>query len=204
MDCISDILVIKNVRNELTATVRLVTCRESTTEHKDMTLIDILLHFCDRAENIVLCKVAEHTHTDLSTGSSPSLGRIVIAVCTREYREICDRFLHWLALIFKIRLLSLEWLDTLKTGRSDCLIVSLCSIWIYLGKLRRVGSHKVEDVELLAVDSELALFSICHLTDEDCIRIVEFALSLNENRTITVVEEFSLIVLDARIETVTE
>ena len=102
MDCISNLLVVKDIRNELTAAIRLVTCRESAADHKDMTLVDILLHFSDRSEDIVFGKVAEHAHADLCTGIAPSLSRIIVTVCTWEYREICDWSLNRLALVLHL------------------------------------------------------------------------------------------------------
>ena len=181
MDCISDILIIKNVCNELTATIRLVTCRETTANHENITLIDILLHLSDRSEDILLSKVAEYAHANLSTGCSPCLCRIIVAVCTWEYREICDWGLNRLALVLEISLLCLERLNLLKTCRNDILAICLSCIRIYLSELSRVGCHKVEDIELHAIDSELALLSISNLTYENCIRIVEFLLCLNED-----------------------
>ena len=204
MDRIRNLLVVQNIGNELTTSVRLVTCRESTADHKNMALVDILLHLCNRSEDILLSKVAEYAHTDLRTGIAPSLCRIVVAVCSREYRKICNWSLNRLALISEIGLLCLEWLHALKTSRDYILAICLCCVRIYLSKLGRVGSHEIEEVELHTIDCKFAVLAICNFSDKNGIRIIEFTFGLNKNRTVAIIEEFLLIDIDLRIKTVTE
>ena len=60
-------------------------------------------------------------------------------------------------------------------------MICLRSVRVNLGELSSVHSHELEDVELLAVDGELALLAVCNLSDEDCIRPVEFLLSLDKD-----------------------
>ena len=204
MDSISDYLVIKHIRYELTATVRLVTCRESAADHEDMTLIDVLLHFCDRPEDIIFGKIAEYAHAHLCTRITPCLCRIVVTVCTREYREICNRSLNRLTFIFKVSTLCLIWLDTFHSCRNDILVICLCCIWVYLSELGTVCIDEFKDIELGTIDCENTVLTICHLTEEDCIRIVKLVFCLDEDRTVTVVEELCLIHIDLRVKTVTE
>ena len=204
MYCICYLLVVQHVCNKLTASVRFVTCRESATDHKDMTFVDILLHLGYRPEYVIFGKVAEHAHADLGTGISPSLCRVVVTVCTREHRQICNRGLDRLTLIFKVSTFCLVWLDLLHSCRNKFLMISLGSIRIYLSELRSIGSNEFEDIELHTVDGEFALLSVCHLSDEDCIRIIQSLLRLNEDRAIAIIEEFLLIDLDLRIKTVSE
>ena len=47
MDSICYILIVQHISDELAASVRLITGRETTTEHQNVTLIDILLHHGD-------------------------------------------------------------------------------------------------------------------------------------------------------------
>ena len=83
-------------------------------------------------------------------------------------------------------------------------MICLRSVRVNLGELSSVHSHELEDVELLAVDGELALLAVRNLSYEDCIRPVEFLLSLNEDGSVAIVEEFLLVILDLCIKTVTE
>ena len=204
MDRIRYLLVIQHIRNELAASVRFVTGRESAAEHKDMALVDILLHLGYRPEDVVLGKVAEHAHTHLGTCIAPSLCGIVIAVCTREYREICDRLLHRLALVSEVRLLRLIRLHALKTCRNHLLAVSLSGIRINLCESFRIDCHELEDVELRSVYGKLALLSVRNLSDKYCVRIVKLNLRLHEDRTVSVIEEFLLIICHLGIKTVSE
>ena len=134
MDSIRYILVVQHVCNELSAAVRFVSRRESTAEHEDMTLVDILLHLSDRPEDVFFSKVAEYAHADLRTGIAPCLRRIIVTVGSREYRQICYRFLYWLSLISEIRLLCLERLNAIKSCRNSLAVVSLGSVRINLRK----------------------------------------------------------------------
>ena len=83
-------------------------------------------------------------------------------------------------------------------------MVCLCCIRINLSELGTVHIHELEEIELGSVYCKLAVLAISNLTDEDCVRIIESILSLNEDRTITVVEEFLLVDIDLCIKTVTE
>ena len=204
VDSIRYILVVQHVGNKLTASVRFVSRRESAAEHQDMTLVDILLHFRDRTEDIIFCEIAEYAHTHLGTGIAPSLCRVIVTVCTREYREICYRCLYRLTLIFKVSLLRLERLHALQACWSDLLVVSLCCIRINLGESCRVHVHKFEDIELLAVDDEFAFLTVCNLSNKDCVRIIKLAFRLDEDRSVSVVEQFLLVVFNLCIKTVTE
>ncbi len=47
MHSIGYILIVQHIRNEFSASVRLISGRESTAEHKHMTLVYVLLHLCD-------------------------------------------------------------------------------------------------------------------------------------------------------------
>ena len=149
MDCICYILVIKHIGNELSASVRLVSGRESSAEHKDMTLVDILLHFRNRPEDVIFGKVAEHAHPHLSTGIAPSLGRIVVAVRSREDREISYRSLYRFSLVFEFRLLCLVWLHALKTGRNQLLVISFRRVRINFCKLGTMSSNMSNLVPLI-------------------------------------------------------
>ena len=169
-----------------------------------MALIDILLHFCDRTEDILLCKVAEYAHAYFSTGITPCLGRIVVAVCSREYREVCDRLLNRLTLVLEVCLLSLVWLDILKTCRNKLGMVSLSCVRINLCESCTVDVDKFEDIESLSVDCKLAVLAVSNLSDKNCIRPVKLVLSLNKDRTVAIVEELLLVICDLCIKTVTE
>ena len=73
MNSLRNILVVQDIGNELAASVRLISCRESAAEHEDMTLVDILLHFSDRPEDVVFSQVAEHAHAHFRSGIAPCL-----------------------------------------------------------------------------------------------------------------------------------
>ena len=204
VDSICYLLVVQHICNELTATVRLITRRESAAYHKDMTLVDILLHLSDRTEDVIFGKVAEHAHTHLGAGISPCLCRVIVAVGSRKHRQICDWGLNRLALIFKVCAFCLIWLDVLHASRNKFLVICLGGVRIYLRELGSIGSNEFEYIELHTVDGELAILSVCHLTDENCIRIVKSILRLNKDRAVAIVEEFLLVHLDLRIKSVSE
>ena len=73
MDSLCYIPVVQDIGNELAASVRLISCRESAAEHEDMTLVDILLHFSDRPEDVIFRQIAEHAHAHFRSGIAPCL-----------------------------------------------------------------------------------------------------------------------------------
>ena len=114
-----NLLIVKDIGNEFSASVRLVACRESAAEHQNLTFVNVLLHLVDGVEDVLLRKVAEHACLHLCTCLVECLGGIVIAVRSGEYRQISHRLGDFLALVFKIYLLGLVRFDTFHPLKQD-------------------------------------------------------------------------------------
>ena len=92
--CRRYLLVIDDIRNELAATVGLVSRRESAAEGKDMAFVDAGRQGVDGIQNVLGMKVAEYEGPHLRTGLPESLCRVVVAVRSRKYWKAYDRMLH--------------------------------------------------------------------------------------------------------------
>ena len=172
--------VIQYTCNELTRTIRLITQREATTQYKDIALVDSLGHSLDRLQDILRCEVTEYSDMGLCALTLECTSSVVVAVCTREYRQVNLHLLNLLALILwslgsAVALTAL--LARLTLCRVDLLELStIC----YVELLQR---------ELLAQYLDALLSgSFTHL---DC--ALERLLSLDQNRTIRVVEQGCLV-----------
>ena len=89
--------------------------------------------------------------------------------------------LNLLTLVFHLGPLDLQRLDALHALRSNLFVEGLGSIWINLGKALRILRHEIENVELMTIDVQDAVFSVGNLTKEDCILVIQRLLRLNHD-----------------------
>ena len=80
-------LVLEGCREELSRTIRLITCGESSREHDNLRLVNGL-HIClEGLSYLLCCLILEYNSTNIRSRSFKSLSRIVFTVGTREYRD---------------------------------------------------------------------------------------------------------------------
>lgn len=125
MDGLRDLGIVQNIGDKLAASIRLVTGREAAAEGEDLALGYVLFHPLDGVEDGLLCEVTEDTETGLGTCLAEGLGRVVVAVRARENWQVHKRMLDAWALVLKIYLLGLEWLNPLGSARKEFLEVRL-------------------------------------------------------------------------------
>ena len=165
--------VIQNIRYKLAASVRFVSGRKASDQCQYVALGNILLHLLDGAENILAAEIAEHAHTDFRTCLAECLGSIVVAVRTREYRDIDCRSFDRSTLVLHLRLLDFQRFHSFKSGRDEFLVRRLAGIGIDFGKSGSVGVHQLENGHADAVYAEVSVFSGSHFADIHGIRPVE-------------------------------
>ena len=159
LDGCRNLLIVKDIGNEFSASVRLVTRRETTAERENLALVDIAFHLVYGVEDVLLRKVAEHAHLHFCTCLAEGFCSIVIAVRSREHREICHRFRYLLALVLEVYLLGLERLDALHTLRQKALHVRLACGRIYFFKFLESTVLESFDGDVLSIDTERAVDS---------------------------------------------
>ena len=173
MDCFRYLLVVEDIGYEFSTSVRLVTGRETTAEHQDVALVNLILHHLDGFEDILLCQIAEYPEFNHSSCAPPGFSRVVVAVRTRENRDEHLRVLNWLTLVSHLRLLDLKRLDAFHPGWNQFLVICWGSVRINLGKSLGVLSHKVENVKLVPVDSQDAVLPIGDFSKENGIFVIK-------------------------------
>ena len=169
--------IVQYAGNKLTATIRLISERESSTQNEDMTLVDSRSHCVNRMKNILRRKVTEYSDMRLGTLTLECASCIIVAVCTREYREIDLHLLNLLPLILwssgsAVALTTL--LARLALSRVD--LLELCGICLV----------QLCQRELLAQDLNALLLGGMSYQNSalECKRLDR----LNENRSIRVIE----------------
>ena len=156
-----------------------------------MALVDSRSHCVNRVQYILWSEITEYADMSLSTLTLKCASCIVVAVCTREDREVNLNLLHLLTLIYR-SCSSVIALATLLTRLTLC--------WVDLLELSCICNVELLQRELLAQNLH-ALLSDC-LTDLHC--TLERLLSLDQNRTISVVEQGCLIASQRCTNLVTE
>ena len=170
MDSIRYVLIVKNVCDELTATIGLITCREATAECHDVTLCNVLGHLLDRLQDISTCEVLEYRDYNLCTCALECTSSVVVAVCTWEYGEVNANLINLLALVLLNEALTIAY----ACGRA-CLTLICIDLSVALGIcLQELLERKTRAIY------EDSLLLRC-LTDELSSWVVECAAALNND-----------------------
>ena len=189
LDGCCNLLIVKHIGDELTASVRFVTGRESTAKHQYLTLVDVTFHLFDGVVHILLREVAEYTELHLGSGFAECLGRIVIAVRSREYRKECQRFSYLFTLVFEVCFLGFERLHTFSSLRIQTLHVRSAGRRINLFiTVERAGNQCIHR-NILAVYPDVAVHTRGHCSEELRIFETEVSLCLENDGTVVIVEQ---------------
>ena len=78
--------ILKGSCKELGASIRLITCRESTREHDDLCVIDVLFESFNGRSDILRGLVLEHPCHYIRAGSRKRLCAVIFTVGARKYR----------------------------------------------------------------------------------------------------------------------
>ena len=174
-DCLCYILIVQYIGNELAASVRFVTGRESAAECQDVAFFNIGLHLGYGVEDVLGGEIAEHAHLHLRSGLAECLGSVVVAVCSREYREVGYRFRNLLPLVSEVNFLGLVWLHAFGALRKETLHYRLAGSGIYSLVACECTLHEVCHRDVLGIDSEAVVHAGCH--EAEIFRIFEIKAS---------------------------
>ena len=193
VDFVANILIVQHIDNEFGASVGFVARRETACEHEDVRPADMLLHFGDRAQNVVAGDVAQDARPDLGPRRAERLGGVVVAVRAGEHRNIDHRGLDRLAGINE-------------RFRGGCGGHHLRRVPALVGvngrEFLRIGLVKLFERHLHPVDRQRLLGD--GEAQQFGMRIFQRALALDEDRTVGVFIQFRLVEGDLRADAVAE
>ena len=90
-----DLRILECSCKEFRRTIRFVTCGESAREHDDLCLIDCFLKKLYRVMDIFSSQVLEYFYIHLCTCTLECTCAVILAVCSREYRNKYTRFCNF-------------------------------------------------------------------------------------------------------------